>query len=98
PISRKRPQIRHEFSIGLQQATRAFSTVSRMTGERDLARMARLGDRAALELLARRWEGPVYAVCYRFLGRPDEARDAAQEAFRKMTQSMATFDEAREFG
>ncbi|MBI2919911.1 MAG: sigma-70 family RNA polymerase sigma factor [Planctomycetes bacterium] len=69
-----------------------------MTGDRDLALRARNGDRAALDALARRWEGPVFAVGYRFLGRPDEARDAAQETFRRMMQSFATYDDSRDFG
>jgi len=69
-----------------------------MTGDADLAGNARAGDRAALDALARRWEGPVFAACYRLLGRPDEARDAAQETFRRMMQSFATYDATRDFG
>ncbi|MCE9582553.1 MAG: sigma-70 family RNA polymerase sigma factor [Planctomycetes bacterium] len=69
-----------------------------MTAERDLAQMARTGDRNALDALARRWDGPVFAVCLRFLGRPDEARDAVQETFKRMITSIATFDPARDFG
>ncbi|MBI2919609.1 MAG: sigma-70 family RNA polymerase sigma factor [Planctomycetes bacterium] len=69
-----------------------------MTEDRRLAECARAGDRVALEALAKRWEGPVFAVCYRLLGRPDEARDASQEAFRRMLQSFKTWREDREFG
>ena len=69
-----------------------------MTEEDDLKRRARIGDRGAMEALARRWDGPVFAVCQRFLGRPDEARDAAQETFKRMITSIGTFDPAREFG
>ncbi len=69
-----------------------------MTDERALAQMARTGDRSALDALARRWDGPVFAVCVRFLGRPEEARDAVQETFKRMIKSIATFDPARDFG
>ena len=47
----------------------------------DLVTRFRDGDREAFATLVARHERRVYNLAYRMLGRPEDARDAAQEAF-----------------
>ena len=42
---------------------------------------ARQGDDDAFSQLVEAYQQPVYNVCYRMLGDPTEAEDAAQETF-----------------
>src|SRR5207248_5921593 len=49
--------------------------------EAEWARAAASGDKAAFARLVEKHKSSVYGLCYRLVGTPDEARDAAQEAF-----------------
>ena len=49
------------------------------------------GDREALLELIRAHEKMVYGIAYRTLGDPEEARDAAQEVFLKVLESLPYF-------
>lgn len=62
-----------------------------------LAVRARRGDRHAFEALVRRHQRAVYGLALRMLGRPEDARDAAQEAFVKAWTHLGRYDEARRF-
>ena len=68
-----------------------------LPSDEDLAVRARRGDRHAFETLVRRHQRPVYGLALRMLGRPEEARDAAQEAFVKAWTHLDRYDEARRF-
>jgi len=58
-----------------------------------------LGGRvAAFEELVRRHEGRVYAVCYRMLGREEDARDASQDAFLQALRKLSQFRGDAAFG
>jgi RNA polymerase sigma-70 factor (ECF subfamily) len=58
-----------------------------------------LGGRAeAFEELVRRHEGRVYAVCMRMLGREEDARDAAQDAFLQVLRKLSQFRGDAAFG
>jgi len=60
---------------------------------------AYLGGRtAAFEELVRRHEGRVYAVCLRMLGREEDARDAAQDAFLQVLRKLSQFRGDAAFG
>ena len=48
--------------------------------DEDLVRRCRAGETEAFTTLVQRHEARVYNVCLRIVGRPEEARDAAQEA------------------
>jgi RNA polymerase sigma-70 factor (ECF subfamily) len=50
------------------------------TAELELAARVRAGDRTAFADLVRRYQGPIFRVCSRYLDGPD-AQDAAQETF-----------------
>ena len=49
------------------------------------------GDAAAFSALVRRHEQRVYNLCYRMLGREEDARDAAQDAFLTALRKLSSF-------
>jgi len=59
-----------------------------------LAERAGAGDEWAFTALVRRYEGPVFALCCRYLGTADGA-DAAQETFVRAFTHLDSYDRAR---
>jgi RNA polymerase sigma-70 factor, ECF subfamily len=57
----------------------------------ELVDMFRGGDRAAFGTLMSRHERRVYNIAYRMLGRPEDARDAAQDAFLSCFRHLESF-------
>jgi RNA polymerase sigma-70 factor (ECF subfamily) len=51
-----------------------------------------LGDAAAWEELVQRYHRRIYNICYRFIGRADEAEDLAQEVFIKMYRTLGSYE------
>jgi RNA polymerase sigma-70 factor (ECF subfamily) len=49
------------------------------------------GDLESFNQLILRWERPIYALAYRVLGREEEARDVAQEAFLRAFRAIKGF-------
>ena len=47
--------------------------------------------------LVEAYQKPVYNLCYRMLGEPEAAEDAAQETFLKAYQHLARYDRERSF-
>ena len=64
---------------------------------RPLVRRCLSGSQTAMLELVRRFQGPVFGLCYRMLGRREDAEDAAQETFIRMLRSLSHWDEARDF-
>jgi len=60
-------------------------------------RRCREGDAAAFEGIVLRYQRVLYTVALRMLGDHDDANDAAQNAFVKAYEKLATFDEHRRF-
>jgi len=58
----------------------------------DTIRRAQTGDARAWEKLVHQSAGPVFSLCYRFAGTPDQAEDLSQEAFMRLFQSLNRFD------
>ncbi|HUV26272.1 MAG TPA: sigma-70 family RNA polymerase sigma factor [Anaerolineales bacterium] len=58
---------------------------------------ARCGDKEAFSNLVEKYQRPVFSVCYRMLGTPTAAEDAAQEAFIRAYQSLDRYDQKRSF-
>jgi len=56
------------------------------------------GDRDVYRLLVERESGAVIGVCLRVLGDPDEAQDAAQDAFVRAYRSLAGYRGDGTFG
>jgi RNA polymerase sigma-70 factor, ECF subfamily len=58
---------------------------------------AQNGDDDAFSNLVDQYQNPVYNLCYRMLGNPQEAEDAAQETFWRAYQALRRFDRNRPF-
>ena len=55
------------------------------------------GDDAAYTRLVEKYQQPVFNLCYRMLGTPMEAEDAAQETFIRAYTRFSTYDASRRF-
>ena len=58
---------------------------------------ARSGDHRAFSRLVEAYQTPVYNLCYRVLGNPHDAEEAAQEAFLRAYTRLGSYDPARSF-
>ncbi len=54
-----------------------------------LVRSARLGERSALDILVRRWNGKLVAHAWRLLRDREGAKDAVQEAWAEMVRGLS---------
>lgn len=68
-----------------------------MTEEQVWLAQARRGDKEAFTRLVEMYQTPVYNLCYRMLGEPEAAEDAAQETFLKAFQHLSSYDSDRPF-
>ncbi len=59
--------------------------------------LAQQGDTEAFSELVDAYQVAVYNLCYRMLGDPYEAEDAAQETFLRAYKALKTFDRKRSF-
>jgi len=55
------------------------------------------GDQDAFTNLVERYQKSVYNLCYRMLGSPQEAEDAAQESFWRAYRNLQRYDPSRSF-
>lgn len=55
------------------------------------------GDQAIFAKLVEVYKNPVYNLCYRMLGTPMEAEDAAQETFLRVYSRLRSYDPNRKF-
>jgi len=58
---------------------------------------AQQGDDDAFTILVETYQKPVYNLCYRMLGEPEAAEDAAQDTFLKAYQNLTRYDIQRPF-
>ncbi len=58
---------------------------------------AKTGDKDAFAKLVEKYQRPVNSICYRMLGTPTAAEDAAQEAFIRAYQALDRYDSNRSF-
>jgi RNA polymerase sigma-70 factor (ECF subfamily) len=58
---------------------------------------AKSGNKDAFSNLVEKYQRPVYSVCYRMLGTPTAAEDAAQEAFIRAYLALDRYDPQRSF-
>jgi RNA polymerase sigma-70 factor (ECF subfamily) len=68
-----------------------------VTNETTWIIQAQQGNDEAFTYLVETYQKPVYNLCYRMLGEPEAAEDAAQETFLKVYQNFARYDRARSF-
>jgi RNA polymerase sigma-70 factor (ECF subfamily) len=59
---------------------------------------AQQGSDEAFTILVETYQKPVYNLCYRILGEPEAAEDAAQETFLRVFQHLNRYDQKRPFG
>ena len=57
----------------------------------DIIELARRGDPAAWEQIVTCYTRRVYNLCYRFLGRLDQAEDLTQEIFLKVFRNLESY-------
>lgn len=62
-----------------------------MPADEELIALFSAGDASAFEELVRRHEQRIYNLCLRMLGRPEDARDATQEAFLAALKKLSSF-------
>jgi RNA polymerase sigma-70 factor (ECF subfamily) len=65
--------------------------------EAELVASARAGSPTAFAALVEIYQNPIYHMCYRMLGDPGEAEDAAQEAFLRAYSQLHRYDPSRSF-
>ncbi len=65
--------------------------------EVELVAGARAGSPTAFTALVELYQTPIYNLCYRMLGDPGEAEDAAQEAFLRAYSQLHRYDPTRSF-
>ena len=58
---------------------------------------AQQGNDDAFTHLVETYQTPVYNLCYRMLGEPESAEDAAQETFLRAFQNLNRYDQSRPF-
>ena len=58
---------------------------------------AKAGDKEAFARIVDEYQKPVFSVCYRMLGTPTAAEDAAQETFIRAYQALDRYDPDRSF-
>jgi RNA polymerase sigma-70 factor, ECF subfamily len=68
-----------------------------MDNELICIQQAKQGNHRAFGRLVEQYQSQVYTLCYRMLGNPTEAEDAAQETFLRVFARLKTYDETRKF-
>ncbi|MEN9563581.1 MAG: hypothetical protein RIR73_1825 [Chloroflexota bacterium] len=68
-----------------------------MNEEQTWVRQAQQGDDEAFTKLVETYQTPVFNLCYRMLGEPELAEDAAQETFLRAYQHLHRYDQKRPF-
>ena len=65
--------------------------------EAECLKLAQAGDEEAFAQLVETYQNPVYNMCYRMLGTPQAAEDAAQESFWRAYKNIKRYDPKRSF-
>jgi RNA polymerase sigma-70 factor, ECF subfamily len=65
--------------------------------ETECIKLALAGDQDAFTQLVETYQNPVYNLCYRMLGTPQAAEDAAQESFWRAYNNLKRYDLKRPF-
>ena len=69
-----------------------------MTDEKTWVAQVQQGNDDAFTQIVETYQKPIYNLCYRMLGEPGAAEDAAQEAFLRAYQNLHRYDSSRAFG
>jgi RNA polymerase sigma-70 factor (ECF subfamily) len=66
--------------------------------EKSWVAQAQQGSDEAFTQLVETYQKPIFNLCYRMLGEPEAAEDAAQETFLRAYQNLHRYDASRAFG
>jgi len=69
-----------------------------VTDEKAWVLQAQQGSDEAFTQIVETYQKPIYNLCYRMLGEPTAAEDAAQETFLRVYQNLHRYDISRAFG
>jgi len=69
-----------------------------VTDEKAWVFQAQQGSDEAFTQIVETYQKPIYNLCYRMLGEPTAAEDAAQETFLRVYQNLHRYDTSRAFG
>ena len=69
-----------------------------MTDEKTWVAQVQQGNDDAFTQIVETYQKPIYNLCYRMLGEPGAAEDAAQETFLRAYQNLHRYDSSRAFG
>jgi len=70
---------------------------SALFAEAECITKAKAGDQDAFTDIVEAYQNPVYNLCYRMLGTPQAAEDAAQESFWRAYKNLNRYDQNRPF-
>ena len=65
--------------------------------EAECLKLSQKGDQEAFTQIVETYQNPVYNLCYRMLGNPQAAEDAAQETFWRAYKNLDRYDNKRAF-
>lgn len=68
-----------------------------ITSEQEIIEQVRAGRSESFTFIVENYQKPVYNLCYRMLGDPYEAEDAAQEVFLRALKNIKRYDTNRSF-
>ncbi|NJC95445.1 MAG: RNA polymerase subunit sigma-24 [Anaerolineales bacterium] len=85
------------FPVRLVSVSRK-SIGARVEDETTWVIQAQQGSDEAFTKIVETYQKPVYNLCYRMLGEPEAAEDAAQETFLRAYQNLHRYDTSRSFG
>jgi RNA polymerase sigma-70 factor (ECF subfamily) len=68
-----------------------------VTPEHEVIKLVRSGQADLFSIIVENYQKPVFNLCYRMLGDPYEAEDAAQEAFIRALKNIKRYDTNRPF-
>jgi RNA polymerase sigma-70 factor (ECF subfamily) len=69
-----------------------------VTDEKTWVAQAQQGSDEAFTQLVETYQKPIFNLCYRMLGEPEAAEDAAQETFLRVYQNLHRYDISKAFG
>ncbi len=89
--------MRGETAAGLQSGRMKAAKSSANELDDGLIARCLAGDRAAFDNLFNKYQEYVYNIVYGILGKPEEARDVAQEVFLQVYRSLSSFRRGSRF-
>jgi len=84
-------------SVATDRNVKKEVTPEMQAQERAWAAAAQKGDQTAFMHIVDAYQRPVYNLCYRMLGDPTEAEDAAQETFLRAYTKLDSYQQTRKF-